>query len=107
MEKFGRTMDAYETAMRTSNFNAICHFVDPSAMSRQDCLHRFGDIRLVDYRLMDMQVPPDGMTVNQEIEVGYYFLDHYVLQKMRYKQTWAYEENRSQWRLENGPPAFN
>jgi hypothetical protein len=106
MEEFGRTMDAYEIAMRTSNFNAICRYVDSSAMSREDCLKRFGPIKLVDYRLTDMQVSPDRMKVHQEIEVGYYFLDRYVLQKIRYRQTWEYEKDRELWLLKNGPPAF-
>ena len=29
MEQYGRILDSYETAMRMSDFNALCQFVDP------------------------------------------------------------------------------
>jgi hypothetical protein len=106
MEQFGRTLDAYEAAMRISDLNAVCHFVNPADMSRQDCLKRFGNIHLVDTRVTDEQVSKDRMKVHQEIEVSYYFLDRYYLKKMRYRQTWQYLKNRDHWMLQDGPPAF-
>jgi hypothetical protein len=106
MEQFGRTLDAYEAAMRISDLNAVCHFVNPAEMSRQDCLKRFGNIRMADSRVTDTQVSKDRMKVHQEIEVSYYFLDRYVLKKMRYRQTWQYLKDRDEWLLQNGPPVF-
>lgn len=106
MEQYGRTLDAYETAMRMSDFNTICKFVEPSAMSRQDCLNRFGAVKLVDYQMTAMQVSDDRLNVDQEIEVGYYSLNRYVLKKIRYEQSWHYLEERQEWFLENGPPSF-
>jgi hypothetical protein len=106
MEQFGRTLDAYEDAMRISDFNAACRFVNPAQMSHQDCLKRFSNIHLADTRVTDTQVSKDRMKVHQEIEVSYYFLDRYVLKKMRYRQTWQYLKDRDQWLLQDGPPVF-
>jgi hypothetical protein len=105
-ESFGRTMDFYETAMRISDLNAVCHFVDESAMSRQDCLKRFGNIKLVSFEIMDAQVDEESLDVRQEIRVGYHFLDHYQIKERQYGQTWHYDEDRKGWLLQNGPPAF-
>ena len=65
-------------------------------MSRQECLKRFSNIRLADTRVTDSQASKDHMKVHQEIEVSYYFLDRYVLKKMRYRQTWQYLKDRDQ-----------
>jgi hypothetical protein len=106
MEKYGRTLDAYESAMRTSDLNAVCHFVDPSAMSREDCLTRFGDIKLVDYKVMDINVDEATMAVTQDINVSYHFLNNVRIKDLQFKQTWHYLEDSEQWLLEDGPPQF-
>lgn len=106
MEKYGRTMDAYETAMRISDLNAVCHFVDPSAMSREDCLNRFGDIKLVDYKLMDVDVDEETMAVTQDVKVSYHFLNNVRIKDFQFKQTWQYLEDGEAWLLEDGPPQF-
>ena len=106
MEKFGRTMDAYETAMRISELNDVCQFVDPATLSRTDCLKRFGEVKLVDYQLMDVHVDKDQMTVNQEVKVAYHYQNHYRIKEISYRQTWHYLEDREAWFLKDGPPTF-
>lgn len=106
MEAFGRTMDAYETAMRTSELNDVCQFVDPAHLSRADCLQRFGEVKLVDYELMDVHVDKDRLTVDQEVNVAYHYQNHYRIKEIRYRQTWSYLEAREAWFLEDGPPTF-
>lgn len=106
MEKYGRTMDSYETAMRTSDLNGVCHFVDPAAMSRDACLTRFGDIKLVDYKLMDVQVDEETMAVTQDIKVSYHYLNSVRIKDRQFKQIWHYLEDDEAWVLEDGPPQF-
>ena len=106
MEQYGRTLDTYETAMRVSDFNSICQFVDPAAMTRQDCLKRFGDIRIVDYKVLQVHVAEDRSTVDQEVEVSYFFLNNVILKKTGYQQTWTYQEKLNKWLLKGGPPPF-
>ena len=106
IEEYGRTLDSYESAMRMSDFDVICQFVDPVAMPRQDCVKQFGNIKIVDFKVTHMNVAEDHMKVHQEIEVGYYFLNHYVLKEIQFKQSWAYQEQRKIWLLQNGPPHF-
>jgi hypothetical protein len=107
MESYNRILDSYETAMRTSDFNAICQFVDPAAMVRQTCLKQFGELKIVDYRVNHVEVSPDRTQVLQEIEVDYYYLDNYVLKQVAYTQTWKYQPSSGKWLLQNGPPRFD
>ncbi len=106
MKKYGLTMDSYETAMRTSELNAVCRFVDPSVMSREDCLNRFGKIKLVDYKLMDIQVDDESLDVTQEVKVSYHFLSGVRIKDLTYEQTWHYLEDSEKWVLTDGPPQF-
>lgn len=106
IEQFGRTLDAYEKAMRVSDLDSVCRFVDASVMSRQDCLNRFGDIKLVDYKVMDVDVDKENLTVHQDIKVAYHSMDHYRIKEQEYKQTWQYQENHEEWFLQDAPPKF-
>lgn len=106
MEKYGRTLDAYKTAMRISDLNAVCHFVDSTAMSREDCLKRFGDIKLVGFKIMDAQADEENMEVTQDIKVSYHFLNNVRIKEHQYKQTWHYLEDSEKWLLKDGPPQF-
>jgi hypothetical protein len=106
MEKYGRTFDSYQIAMRISDLNAVCRFVDSSVMSREDCLKQFGDIKLVDFKIMDTQVDEEKMEVTQDIKVSYHFLDNVRIKDREYKQTWHYLEDSEKWLLKDGPPQF-
>ena len=106
MEAYGRMLDTYATAMRTSDFDTACQFVDPSSMSHNECRERFGAIKIVDYRVTGQKIAKDRQQVTQQIEIGYYFLSHYLLRNIHFEQTWQYEEKQKTWLLQNGPPQF-
>lgn len=106
MEEYGRTMDAYETAMRLSDFNASCQYVDPVEMKRKDCLNRYENVKIVSYDVLGADVAQDKQEVDQTVEVEYYFLDRYVVKKTQYKQLWRYQKDRKTWILKTGPPLF-
>lgn len=106
LEKYGRTLDTYESAMRVSDLNTLCRFVDPEIMSRQDCLERFGEIKIVGYKVVDVDVDEENLEVTQEIEVTYHDLDGIRLKDLDISQTWYYLEDGEQWLLKEAPPQF-
>lgn len=106
MEEYGRVMDAYATAMRLSDFNTVCQYVDPSDVDRKDCLQRYDNMKIVGYDQLGVDIATDRRTVNQEVEVEYYFLDRYVAKTIRFSQAWGYRENRKSWLLRTLPPNF-
>ncbi len=106
MEEYERTMDAYDTAMHLSDFNAVCKYVDPSEMAQEDCLKRFDNLKIVSYDLLTLNVAGNKQEVSQKIEVEYYFLDRYVVRKIRYEQSWQYRQDSKTWILQTAPPIF-
>jgi hypothetical protein len=106
MEAYGRTMDSYGTAIRLSDFNAVCQYVDPAAMGRNDCLKRYENMKIVSYDVLGVTVAKDKREVTQAVNVEYYFLDRYVVKKIGYEQTWRYREEIQNWLLQTGPPNF-
>jgi hypothetical protein len=106
MKAYEQTMDSYETAMRLSDFNAACRYVDPSVMNRNDCLKRYDNLKLVSYDIIGMNLADDKREMTQTVEVEYYFLDRYIAKKIQYEQSWRYREDEQTWMLRTGPPIF-
>jgi hypothetical protein len=106
MDAYERTMDSYQTAMRLSNFNDACKYVDPAEMGRADCLQRYENVKIVSYDLRAVNVAEDKLEVTQTVEVEYFFLDRYVVKKFEYEQLWRYQKEMKHWLLQTGPPHF-
>ena len=106
MEAYGRTMDSYGTAIRLSDFNAVCQYIDPVEMERNNCLKRYANMKIVSYDLLGVAVAKDKREVTQAVEVEYYFLDRYVVKKIGYEQSWRYREDTKSWLLQTRPPHF-
>ena len=106
MEAYGRTMDSYQTAMRLSNFNDVCRYVDPAEMGRKDCLKQYENVKIVSYDVLGVKVAEDKLEVTQTVEVEYFFLDRYVVKKFEYEQSWRYQEEMKSWMLQTVPPHF-
>ena len=106
MEAYERTMDSYQTAMRLSNFNDVCQYVDPAEMGRKDCLRPYENVKIVSYDLRGVTVADDKLEVTQTVEVEYFLLDRNVVKKFEYEQSWRYQKEMKSWLLQTGPPHF-
>ena len=106
MDAYERTMDSYHTAMRLSNFNDACSYLDPAQMGRKDCLKRYENVKIVGYDVLGVKVAEDKSKVTQTVEVEYFFLDRYIVNKIEIEQSWRYEKEMERWMLQTGPPPF-
>jgi hypothetical protein len=106
MEEYGRTMDSYEAAMRLSDFNATCQYLDPVIMDREDCLQRYENLRLVSYDVVGVNIAENKQEVTQSVDVEYYFLDRNVVKKIQFEQSWRYQADMQTWLLKTPPPHF-
>lgn len=106
MDEYGRTMDTYETAIRQSDFNVACKYVDPTKMTRADCLERYKNMKIANYEVLAVNVSEDKEEVKTAVEVEYFFLDRYIVNKREFDQTWVYNEALKRWFLKEGPPVF-
>jgi len=106
MEAYGRTIDSYETAMRVSDFNVACQYMDPDVMSQEDCVQRYENVKIASYDVRSAKVADDNQKVDLKIEVSYFLLDRYVVNKIQFEQSWHYEEASKRWLLNTVPPNF-
>ena len=107
MEEYGRTVDSYETAMRVSNFNAACQYVDPTVMSRQECVQCYDNVKIATYTILSADVSDENNEVDLSVETSYFLLDRYVVKKIQFEQSWHYVEASKRWMLKTGPPKFD
>lgn len=105
-DAYERTMESYQTAMRLSDFNAVCNTVDPDEIGRKDCLKKYENVKIVSYDVLGISVTKDKLSVTQTVEAEYFFLDRYVVEKVEYEQSWRYNEDTENWLLQTAPPNF-
>lgn len=106
MEEYGRTIDSYETAMRVSDFNVACQYMASDVLSYEDCLQRYENVKIAGYNVRSAKVAEDNQKVDLKVEISYFLLDRYVVNKMQIEQTWQYEEATKRWFLNTVPPNF-
>jgi len=107
MEEYGRTLDTYETAMRVSSFNAVCQYVDPTVMSRQDCMQCYDNVKIANYNVLSAEVSEDQNEVDLTVEASYFLLNRYVVKEIQFEQSWHYQEASKRWMLKTSPPKFD
>jgi len=106
MEEYGRTIDSYETAMRVSDFDVACQYMAPNVLSHEDCMQRYENVKIAGYNVRSAKVAKDSQKVDLKIEVSYFLLDRYVVNKMQFEQSWQYDEASKLWLLYTVPPEF-
>lgn len=106
MKEYALTMDSYETAMRLSDFNAACRYVDPAELGHKDCLAQYENLKIVSYEVLGVNVAENKKEVAQTIEVEYFIIDRVLVKKIQYEQSWRYKENLEKWQLYIGPSHF-
>ena len=106
MEAYGRIMDSYQTAMQLSDFNTVCKSVDPDEVARKECLKRYGNVKIVSYDVLGVNLSEDKSEVTQTVETEFFLVDRYIVKKIEYEQSWRYREDMETWLLQTGPPRF-
>ncbi len=104
IETFGQTSDTYESAMRLSEFNTACQFLDASVMAHDVCRKRYANLKLTGYDVLEMKMAQNNHEVLQTVELEYYFLDQHVVRKIQHQQLWRYREDMKTWLLQTRPP---
>lgn len=107
MDEYGRVMYDYDTVMQLSDFNAACKYVNPVIIQWEECLKRYENVKIFDYKLLAIKVAEDKMEVTQKVEATYHFLDQVVVEKISYEQSWRYQEESKTWVLQTAPPIFD
>lgn len=105
--KFEEIAEIYEDAVRWSDFHAARAFVkqEPSDETTTDT-DRLKQIKVTAYSVKRRVSSPDSNTVNQVVEISYYWLNNPVVKSLTDRQVWEYDHAASTWHLTTGLPDF-
>ncbi len=106
MIDFERISKAYRHNIRMSEFWAAYQFIDPATIKKELDVEKYKDTKVVKYKVINIDLADDNLSVKQNVEIEYYLLDRVVLQTIQDRQVWKYDKKNKSWLLQTGLPDF-
>lgn len=107
LSKFDQTAQAYETAVKRSQFGPAQQFVDPFFRKTKIDYDTYKNVKIVDFGVTHVTVSDDRLKVEQDVVLQYFLLDQNILKTSKYKQIWRYNETKGNWFLHTPLPSFD
>ena len=105
--KFGRTVRAYEKAIRWSEFETAEVFLKDTAKEKKPPdLNKLKLIKVIEYEVKETALLKDQSRVLQVAEIQYYRDDSIVVKTVTDHQVWEYDATKKNWYLLSGLPDF-
>ncbi len=104
---FERISKAYRHAIRSSDFWTAYQFIDSGVVKNELDVARYKNTQVVKYKVINIDLAEDALTVKQNVEIEYYLLDRLVLQTIQDRQVWKYNKTNKSWLLQTGLPDFD
>jgi len=98
---------AYRQNIRMSEFWAANQFIDPATKKKELDVEKYRDTKVVKYKVINIDLADDNLSVKQNVEIEYYLLDRVVLQTIQDRQVWKYDKKNKSWLLQTGLPDFS
>ena len=107
MEQLSETTDAYEQAIRWSEFDFAMVFLKPSERIANPPDESFYKrIKVTDYKMKKNALSEDETQAIQIVEISYYKIDNVVVKSILDHQVWEWDTKKNRWYLKSGFPAF-
>lgn len=104
LESYSQIVDAYEHALRMSDYNAAVQFLDPSASTARVDLNKMKDIKIVEYKVTRVDMSENSMEITQDVELQYFRLNSNILRTAHDPQIWRFQQEGNVWLLQTGLP---
>lgn len=106
VNRFAVIANAYQNAIRNSDFKNARQFLDQAAVSMggEDPIYK--KVMVSDYRVVKIAVSPDRREIYQQAEIEFHISDRPIVRKMVDRQHWRYSVEREMWLLQSGLPDF-
>ena len=104
-------MTEYEAAVRWNEFDDAWAFVDPAVREERPLSdlerERFRQIQVTGYGLRSRTISPDGLHLEQVVEIRLVNRHTQVERVLTDHQTWKYDAEAKRWWLTSGLPDFD
>ncbi len=102
------TMDAWESLVRWSQFDALVDFIHPdylevNPISRLD-IDRLHQFRVTEYRVRQIVATPDGKTIDRVVRIRLFHVHSARERVLDHREIWRYDAERRAWLLHSGLP---
>ena len=104
LKSFSRINEAYEHALRMSDFDAAVKFLDPATVKNTPDLKIMKGFKIVEYRPTRVDVSENKEKITQDVELQYYRLNSNILRTVHDPQVWRFQQEDNIWRLQTGLP---
>jgi hypothetical protein len=106
-DSFGEIAEAYRHAMLASDFASAIQFIDPAVRPKITDLQRYKLVRIVDYKILNVNVADEHRKIEQDVALQYYWINISRLQSLQYHQVWSYDTADEIWLLQTDLPHFD
>jgi hypothetical protein len=107
MEQLSETTEAYEQAIRWSEFDFAMVFLKPSERKKNPPDESFYKrIKVTEYKMKKNALSEDETQAIQIVEISYYKIDNVVVKSILDHQVWEWDTKENRWYLKSGFPAF-
>jgi len=101
--KFDTAVERLEHAYLRGDFMAANQLTGAGIRMDAD---RYENIKIVKVETTRLDISADKHDIVRYVELEYFRLDRNILQTVKYRERWHYNENERRWRLVEGVPDF-
>ncbi|MGD8521902.1 MAG: hypothetical protein PVF56_12215 [Desulfobacterales bacterium] len=107
MEQLSEMTQAYEQAIRWSEFDYATVFLEPSERDANPSDESFYKrIKVTDYKTKKTAFSDDETQAIQIVEISYYKIDNMIVKSFSDHQLWEWHTKDKRWYLKSGLPEF-
>lgn len=107
MEQLSETTQAYEQAIRWSEFDYAMVFLEPSEREANPPDESFYKrIKVTAYKVKKTAFSDDETQAIQIVEISYYKIDNMIVKSFSDHQLWEWDTKDRRWYLKSGLPEF-
>lgn len=107
LNKFGEISKSYEQALEMSEYRKALKYLKISKGASPPGLNRLSNVKIVRYKVTQIDVSEDKRSIEQDVELEYFLLDRNVVKTANDHQVWKYEDEGNVWMLQTGLPVFD
>lgn len=100
-------LNAYESTIRWGYFDRIPLFHTAESLQSARAPANPQDIKVTSYRQLTQRPGADGNSLDQLVEIKYYYWSQAKEKTTRQEQHWVYNTETARWQITTPPPRFD
>lgn len=106
LSQFEEVARRYKWSLESSEYQMAAKFMDPAVKRPAVDYDRYANIKIARYKITNIEVSDDRLSIEQDVEMHYFLLDRNVLKTIKDHQVWHYKDTDNVWMLQTGLPIF-